>query len=215
MKLETARQIGMHIVRALTPACNRIAIAGSVRRGKANPKDLELVYIPRLQEEQINLLDRAIVPVTDNTVATLIRTRYLALDAVVRRNGNRYKRLVVPPTSPWHPGPDEIDPSVNDGQIVVDLFRADESNWGYIYALRTGPGDFNALWARKPWHGGCCPIEIKLQGGNLWRNGQTVPVPEEEDFFREMGLPHWPPHERSAIALSKWMLDQVSPRNRE
>jgi hypothetical protein len=39
MNLKTAHEIGMKIVRALTPACDRIAIAGSVRRGKADPKD--------------------------------------------------------------------------------------------------------------------------------------------------------------------------------
>jgi len=62
MNVEQARKIGMEVVEALAPACDRIMIAGSVRRGKAQPKNIEIVYIPRLVPTRVDLFTTNQVP---------------------------------------------------------------------------------------------------------------------------------------------------------
>ena len=47
MTLAYAQQMAEALVELLAPACERIEIAGSVRRGKARPNDVEIVAIPR------------------------------------------------------------------------------------------------------------------------------------------------------------------------
>ena len=46
MKLEEAYQIAEKIKKQLEPYCDRIAIAGSLRREKTDVKDIEIVAIP-------------------------------------------------------------------------------------------------------------------------------------------------------------------------
>jgi DNA polymerase/3'-5' exonuclease PolX len=43
-----ARKVADELVQALTPRCEQICIAGSLRRGKAEVGDIEILYIPRL-----------------------------------------------------------------------------------------------------------------------------------------------------------------------
>ena len=47
MTLERAKEIAEKVVSQLSPYCERIEIAGSVRREKPFPKDVEIVCIPR------------------------------------------------------------------------------------------------------------------------------------------------------------------------
>lgn len=46
MKLNEAKQIATKLVTELSPYCDRIEIAGSIRRAKAEPNDIEIVCIP-------------------------------------------------------------------------------------------------------------------------------------------------------------------------
>jgi DNA polymerase/3'-5' exonuclease PolX len=47
MKLSKAKTIAEEIKSMLTPHCERIEIAGSIRRIKSQPKDIEIVAIPK------------------------------------------------------------------------------------------------------------------------------------------------------------------------
>src|SRR3989304_4255623 len=49
MKNEEAAEIGYGLLEGLAPYCRRAEIAGSVRRGKAEVKDLEIVAIAVLE----------------------------------------------------------------------------------------------------------------------------------------------------------------------
>jgi len=191
MNLEHARQIGMEIVEALAPACDRIVIAGSVRRGKPEPKDIEIVYIASTIQARVNLFDTADVPATDALILELVTRHFWRFDDLVKRNGPKYKRMIHTASG-----------------ATIELFRAEVETWGYILALRTGPGDFNALWAKHPWAGGTLPVNVRLRDGMVWRDGKPVPTPTERDFFEVIGIPFWEPDQRSAGALGRWMLQR-------
>lgn len=47
MKLEQAKQIAFEKLEELKPHCERIEIAGSIRREKPEPNDIEIVAIPK------------------------------------------------------------------------------------------------------------------------------------------------------------------------
>ena len=47
MELQLARQIALSTLEQLKPHCERIEIAGSIRREKPQPKDIEIVAIPK------------------------------------------------------------------------------------------------------------------------------------------------------------------------
>jgi len=206
MNLEQARRIGMEVVEALTPACDRIIIAGSVRRGKPNPKDIEIVYIPRMTNTRVDLFTVNKRPATEAFIDDLIRRRFWYFDDQLKRNGPRYKRMVRYTERPITSMRDW--PGTDEQRVVIELFRADRDNWGYILALRTGPGDFNKMWASKSWDGGTLPIDLALKDGYLWRHGKPVPTPTEEEFFAQIGIPCWPPAERSAIHLAQYLLER-------
>jgi len=140
-------------------------------------------------KERLNLFEWSDVPATEAVIKDLVRRRFWQFDDQVRRNGPLYKRLICQ-------------------GIVIELFRACYDNWGYILALRTGPGDFNKIWASKPWDGGSLPTNVVLKDGFLWHNGQPVPTPTEEEFFERIGIPCWPPSERSVLRLGKFLLDK-------
>ena len=95
-----------------------------------------------------------------------------------------------------------------------------------IYAIRTGPGDFYRVLVTSRLWGGGCPLDRKVAGGRVWfidpgredlarmpatrfarlaERGEIeatmIPTPEEEDFFRVLDVPCWPPHERTVDRL--------------
>ncbi len=53
MKLDKALEIAERTKKLLAPYCERIEIAGSIRRKKPEVKDIELVAIPKLENQSI------------------------------------------------------------------------------------------------------------------------------------------------------------------
>ena len=75
MKWQQAWEIGMEVVEAMSPACDRIMIAGNVRRAKLEPKDVEIVYIPRMQSERLDLFSYGDVPATETLIRDLVNRK--------------------------------------------------------------------------------------------------------------------------------------------
>ena len=125
----TILEIASSLVELLRPGCERIEIAGSLRRGKANPKDIEIVAIPQLSRvSKFDLFGNECDIDETNHLESAIYSACLgnwAYDTTVKRDGPRYKRLR------HHSG------------VACDLFIADARRWGAIYTIRTGPGEFS------------------------------------------------------------------------
>jgi len=43
MRIELARQLAGEVIEMLKPACGKVELVGSVSKGKANPKDIDLL----------------------------------------------------------------------------------------------------------------------------------------------------------------------------
>jgi DNA polymerase/3'-5' exonuclease PolX len=103
----------------------------------------------------------------------------LTLDQKVRRNGQKYKRLVF------------------RGE-VVELFIADADNYGNILTIRTGDAEFSHALVTPRRAGGLMPGHLAQHGGYLWRGAEKIACPTEEDFFQALGIQWIEPKFRNA-----------------
>ena len=156
----------------LEPFCERIEIAGSVRRLKPDVHDIELCAIPKMQPGNTLFGD---------LVSALAAFDYGQLGHVIK-GGQRYVQVAL------HEG------------INLDLFVVlPPAQWGVIFTLRTGPADFSTRCVTQRRKGGLLPSYLQVKDGTVRyaSTGEVIPTPEEEDFFRVLGiLPVDPPDKR-------------------
>jgi DNA polymerase/3'-5' exonuclease PolX len=171
-----AERLARNIAMSLSPACDRIQVAGSVRRGKVEVKDIEIVAIP-LFEPTLNLFgeEANLVSKLNSLLVVLIQEGRLAWDMEVRRNGDRHKRLKIP----------RYD-------MVLDLFIANKDNWGNILTIRTGDHEFSKILMTSRQQGGCMPWTLRQEKGYLWRGESIVSCQSEEAYFAALGIEEIP-----------------------
>ena len=211
MKLDEAQSVANELMECLRPGCERVEIAGSVRLGKPEPKDIEICTIAKWQVlEHRNLLDE----VYDTTRINLIDDALehcmgeygpWDFDTETPRNGSKYKRL-----------------RHRARGVCCDLFITTHETWGTIFTIRTGPGAFSqalVMVAQKlGWFVDAGRLhlhqrEYKLMKGE-WKSlpckagdtcTQVATTPEEEDFFRVLGISWLAPNERTIERAAELM----------
>jgi len=185
-----ANQAAIALVNLLDPGCVRIEIAGSLRRRKPEVHDIEIVAIPKVgtvsgadlwgTEEPINWLD--------DRVGSAIAARWLMPRAVTEHRSDGTTRVGTRMGSAYK--------ALEYGGLPVDLFITDADRWGCIFALRTGPGDWNTRLVTD-----CKRYFRSVAGGRVLHFGKPVPTPEEEDFFRALGVAWLDPWDRHVDSL--------------
>ncbi|MCG3207253.1 MAG: hypothetical protein FOGNACKC_00853 [Anaerolineae bacterium] len=158
-------------------ACEKIEVAGSVRRKKPRIGDIELVCVPVKLGNGVSLLDEALA-------------KWLATSDRVRTG------------SKWGPKARQLELYADqlDAWVQVELYITTPEQWGYILAFRTGPKEFNMKWLTQEIKGGVLPDDYYFEGGWLFRNGRRVPTPNESDIFALIG--GWiPPEDRNPQIL--------------
>ncbi len=184
MNYELAIRYATEIIELLSPFCNRIEIAGGIRRRKQIPHDIEIVCIPRVTKTTVqvglvgeqqfvdeNRLDRCI---KDCLGSGIFESGDLDKAGKKAPSGPRYYRLKY------------------NGQ-KVDIFTVlPPAHWGVIFLIRTGNSDFSHWFVQAGWKDGKRVID-----GQIVQNGKALSTPEEEDAFEAMGLPWVDPIERN------------------
>lgn len=181
------------LVAVLSPGCERIAIAGSIRRAKPQVHDLELVAVPRVQATadgglwgttvDVDLLEEGIgqmLAAGDLRLRDVVFHRQDGTTEIRNLNGPRMKALVY-------------------RGLPVDLFVVrPPAEWGVVFALRTGPGDWNTRLVTD------CQRYLRfVEGGARLRvEGRYVPCPEEQDFFAALGQEWVDPPDRRPDRVS-------------
>ncbi len=194
MNLEEAQIFARQAMDFLKPHCQRIEIAGSIRRQKQDRiKDVELVAISK----RVAVTGRLFA--TGETVATL--SGYIATqtdelgpldwnDEHGRKNGDRQKALL------WHRKP-------------VDLFICTRETWGAMLAIRTGPADFSTLLVTSDLRGGAMPEHLRQDSGRLWHGGEPLETPSEAEWFKALGVPCWPAEQRTVERLKQHLRERT------
>lgn len=185
--LADARRVIGDLIEILRPFCERIEIAGSVRRGKPEVKDAEVVIIPTPYLHQQ----------TDVLIETRMAQYALYGEKRQKRWGNSYRGLLYK-------------------GIKCELFMTTWQSWGYQYWLRTGPGDANKYimqWLGLP-H---VTAPVRFQEGYGWFSShwsydgkkwvapdrQRLRIASEEDLFKVLGMPFIPPNERTEMVYKR------------
>ena len=190
--LEVAQKIAVDICYKLQPFCEKINIAGSVRRKKPEVKDIEIVCVPK-QETQYDMFG---TPFTSGRSRGL-RDLVLTLGRAIKGSSNgKYMQIELPQG------------------INLDLFMPDDFDYYRQYAIRTGSADYAAKiiatgWKKKGWCGSdkglrkisdC--VETKTPDGkSKWKcvkaNAELPPVwQSEEQFFEWINVKMLHPSQR-------------------
>ncbi len=197
--LKIAEPVAERLVEQLRPYCERIKIAGSIRRRKWDVGDIELLCIPKYRTEtrpvdmfktedvDVDELDEYLAWQSDDSgrhaVVKAVFTRRLKSNGAIAGFGLKNKLLL----------------HLESG-IPVDVFITTRENWGMALMVRTGPADFvrEGIMARllKLRHKGHAYGGITL---NTWLGdtGQTeVDCPDEETVFEHLKIAYQPPEAR-------------------
>ena len=168
-----ALKTAQHIVSKLSPYCQRIEIAGSIRREKADIGDIEIVAIPLTETYTTYNLFKEVI------AEEIIYPLHDFLDSKVEiTKGIK---------------PNAKQKTFNYRRYKVDLFLPQNLNyWGSAIVLRTGSHQFN-MWLMSI---RCQQVGIKFEGGRLWKAGILLDTPEEGDVFEYLKMDFVPPKER-------------------
>jgi DNA polymerase/3'-5' exonuclease PolX len=168
MNLNQATEIAERIRSKLAPHCERIEIAGSIRRRKPEVGDIEIVCIPKTWETGMFAGGDTVV---DPDFCALVNR----WPAVKGKPTGKYTQRILP-----------------DG-INLDLFIARPENWGLIFAIRTGSAEYShrvlaTRWVEAGYHS---------MDGMLCKGFHKIPIHEESELFTLIRLPWKEPWERN------------------
>lgn len=170
-----ALAIAEAFVAAIRPGCDRVEIAGSLRRGSPDVGDIEVVARPTTHPEPSGLFFEVDVdvsdldPLVDRLVASGDYERLLGKD--------RYTKLRYRPAG-----------------VQIDLFTVrPPAQWGVIYLIRTGPADYSQWLVTEARRKGFHVREGAMHRGSLGcpqsRECEVIPTPEEHDVYALLGMP--------------------------
>ena len=183
MILADAKQLAADFMALLPQDCYRRAVvAGSVRRQKPEVKDIEIVIEPNTEglftNSGVNLLWTQIdYLVSVGTIKRHLYPTHLSDGTTELREkwGDKYRGCEY-------------------RGATVELFTANEINWGAILCIRTGPANFSRKVVTNILEGD----RFRQKDGNVIcvLDGGIIAVPDETCFFRMAGMPYVEPEER-------------------
>ena len=155
---EGAVKYARDLAAMLMPFCERIEIAGSIRRQKELVGDIEIVCIPHTVMTGLFGDEPARCPGFCNVVDSM--------EAVRGKATGKYTQRITPLG------------------IKLDLFMTTPKTWGNIFAIRTGSADFSAIRLAARW----VQLGYHSVDGMLMKDGEEFPCYEERELFQLLGM---------------------------
>lgn len=189
-----ARHLADQIVAELTPLCDRIEIAGSVRRCKETVKDIEILVIPKYGPQPLDMLGHPIGSQPD------LLADYLWDSPLWRRRPNSKGSETFGPLNKYM-----LRNSIHIGGAMpawmpVDIFTGSAVNWGRDLWLRTGPAQWGEETGRLAMRRGG---RFHAYGPYAFTKGkapaytEAVACPDEASFAKWLRVPLLPPEQRT------------------
>lgn len=188
-----AKSIADRIFELLSPHCEVIHIAGSIRREKSDVKDIEICCIPKEKFVTTDLFgggNNIRIPEFKETIDSITAE-------TIKGNVNlgRYVQLILK-------GGDEL---------ALDLFMPEKNDYYRQFAIRTGSAEYSHKiiaggWMKQGWCGSDLGLrEMKdcvQQADKSWKclrpNGILPPIwKSEQEFFDWIKMPLLPPRLRN------------------
>jgi DNA polymerase/3'-5' exonuclease PolX len=191
MNLAAAQKLAIRIRDELAPFCEQIEVAGSIRRQRLEPHDVDMVCLPKGAAGKHDVIERCL------------------RSARCTKTGEQYRVFELQggfQLDLWLAHPAERD--------VFDHDTPD--NFATLLVCRTGSAEFNMMLARRArevglhWnpHGGLMKVNgqafVDYRGADGRREGKCIPIgsylptPTEEDFFKALSVEFIKPEDREA-----------------
>ena len=171
--------VAITLLKELLPLCERVSIAGSIRRCKPMVSDIELLYIPRVEERPFDLLTTHLVSLAEEHI-----NGWLNSGLIIRRPS-------VTGVTSWGEK-NKFAVHVPSG-ISLDLFATTTENWWVSLVIRTGSKETNLALAN-----GAIKLGRRLNayGCGVIEHGEIIPARSERDVFDLCGVPYAEPEDR-------------------
>ena len=184
MNLTDARAIAENLVEQMRPFCERVEIAGSVRREQAECRDIEIVAIPKIETATVTVgLFGETAEVTKNLLHEW---------AISPEKRDMWIKPGTSETHAWSPKADgkywRALLNTEAGEIKLDLFLCGERNWGAILLIRTGSAEFSQAVVTHAKN-----IGRPCKDGFFHQSGVPVETLEEARVFEMLGLEYVEP----------------------
>jgi DNA polymerase/3'-5' exonuclease PolX len=177
--LELADIAAHQVLDALAPGCERIAIAGSIRRRRLDVGDIEIVAIPRVHTERVRegLFEDRDLEVDELQVCIDLAMMDGTLTAHPDdpKRGPRYSKLTHAASG-----------------IQVDVFSCRRDTWGLALLIRTGPAAYSH-WLVNEARARYFHVAngYELHPGRIACGAipcEPIPTPDEDTVFRVLQL---------------------------
>ena len=174
--------VASELLYLLQPFCERIVIAGSLRRGKAMVGDVELLFIPKYDEQPDGLFDKIKVDLAAQAIQDLLNRDVLAMRPNVNGGfswGRENKLAIHRPTG-----------------IPVDLFSTSAEKWYVALVVRTGSKETNL---RLTTGANYLNRTLNAYGTGITdrKTGIITPATSEQHVFELCGAPYLEPEKRT------------------
>jgi len=170
MELERAKVIAEEFKTLLEPACERVTIAGSIRRRKPDVGDIELLCIPKYVDG-VEQLDRVI--------------KLLISQKILGFRLNRLGSRVYGPKN-------KLMLHIPSG-FGIDIFSTTEECWPVALVVRTGGAETNRRIARAALRKGW---SFHAYGTGFTTPNGMIICHSEREVFETVGLRYQQPWER-------------------
>ena len=176
-----ARKVADKLAAELTSRCERIEVAGSLRRGKADVGDIEILYVPRLGQVRVpgELFPR------QGSLTDELLEQWLAKHMLTKRPN-------VNGTTAWGTL-NKLAIHTASG-IPIDLFATTAVRWFVSLVVRTGSKEMNTTLANSALRRG-----MQLHAYGVLENtktGEQIIPQSEREVFERLGVPYREPAER-------------------
>ena len=189
--LADAERLAGELVRFLGRVCERIEVAGSIRRQRPEVGDIELVAVPKLVAApgQVDLFGVQVAQGKPVDMLDMLARSWidggafgLRLDVNGRSAvGEKYKRLTY------------------EG-VGLDLFSVvpgGTAQFGVIFTIRTGSAEFSHRLVTPRLEGGWLPSGQRVRDGAIWDGATVLDTPDEAAVFAIIGAPYLAPEKRT------------------
>jgi len=177
----TVLPVAERLVELLRPVTERIEICGSLRRGKPEVSDVEILYCPKIIQIADGLFGTQLFDVTNDKLDNLLREGVIAKRPNVRGHfaWGKLNKLGI---------------DVATG-IPCDFFcEPDPLDWFRSLVIRTGSAEFNERMLGTAKKNG---VGAHAYGMGLEKGGTRIPVHSEQEFIEKCGVKFLLPYQRN------------------
>jgi DNA polymerase/3'-5' exonuclease PolX len=184
----------------IAPYCERVEIAGGIRRKKAWPHDIELVCIPKPRTEisldyfQMQIVDTSI----EHTLEEALRLHVEYGEFLSRGDPDKAGKKAPFGPKYWR---------LKYKGERLDIFAVTPpAQFGLLYLIRTGPAEFSHEFVQRLWKFGMRSVD-----GHIERviDHSIIATPEEKDAFQACAMEYVEPELRTKEIFEKRYKDST------